>query len=199
VSRINSQKYSFLKLNDFSKNNYSLLPLRHEDIFKIKEWRNNQINILRQNKILTNLDQEIFYEKLVKYSFYNLNPNEILFSFLLNGECIGYGGLVYVDWQMKSAEISFINETKRANQNKIYENDFNNFMSLLFMISFSKLKFNKLTTETFGIRKNTLQFLDKIGFQLKKIEQEKVLINNKKFDSFFHEYLNTFYNNMPNF
>jgi len=193
VDSLKRKKYSFLKFNDYSINNYSLLPLRYEDIFKIKKWRNDQIDILRQNKILSDLDQENFYQGLIKKSFYNSNPNEILFSFLLNDVCIGYGGVVYVDWEKKTAEISFINETKRANQNKIYENDFNTFISLLFPISFSELKFNKLTTETYGIRRNTLQILDKLGFQLKKIEQETILINNNKYDSLFHEYLNKFY------
>ncbi len=177
MNRLKRKKYSFLKFNDYSINNYSLLPLRYEDIFKIKKWRNDQIHILRQNKILNDLDQENFYQQLIKKSFYNLNPNEILFSFLLNDVCIGYGGMVYVDWEKKSAEISFINETKRVNQNKIYQNDFNTFISLLFTISFSELKFNKLTTETYGIRTNTIRILDKLGFQLKKIEQEKILIN----------------------
>jgi hypothetical protein len=193
MSSLKRKKYEFLKFNDHSINNYSLLPLRYEDIFKIKKWRNDQIHILRQNKILSDLDQENFYQELTKKSFYNSNPNEILFSFLLNDVCIGYGGLVYVNWGKKSAEISFINETKRANQNQIYYNDFTTFLSLLFIISFSELKLDKLTTETYGIRTNTLEILDKLGFQLKKIEQEKILINNQKFDSFFHEYLNKFY------
>ncbi len=193
MDSLKRKKYSFLKFNDYSVNNYSLLPLRYEDIFKVKKWRNDQIDILRQNKILSDLDQENFYQGLIEKSFYNSNPNEILFSFLLNDVCIGYGGIVYVDWEKKTAEISFINETKRSIQNQIYENDFNTFISLLFPISFSELKFNKLTTETYGIRTNTIRILDKLGFQLKKIEQEKILINNKKFDSFFHEYLNKFY------
>ncbi len=193
MDSLKRKKYSFLKFNDYSVNNYSLLPLRYEDIFKVKKWRNDQIHILRQNKILSDLDQENFYQGLIEKSFYNSNPNEILFSFLLNDVCIGYGGIVYVDWEKKTAEISFINETKRSIQNQIYENDFNTFISLLFPISFSELKFNKLTTETYGIRRNTLQILDKLGFQLKKIEQGTILINNNKYDSFFHEYLNKFY------
>ena len=88
----------------------------------------------------------------------------------------------------KSAEISFINETKRANLNEIYQNDFIAFISILFRISFSELGFNKLTTETYGIRTNTLQILDQLGFQLKQIKEEKILIDNKLYDSFFHEY-----------
>ena len=187
------EKYSFLKFNNYSFENYTLLPLRYEDISKIKKWRNDQISILRQNKILTDADQENYYQELMKKSFFNPKPNEILFSFLLDGTCIGYGGMVYVDWDKKTAEISFITETKRANLNKIYQNDFTAFTTILFRISFSELLFNKLTTETYGIRTNTLRILDQLGFQLKKIDEKKILINNEMYDSFHHEYLKKFY------
>ena len=182
------EKYSFIEFNDYSFDNYAFLPLRYEDIFKIKKWRNDQISILRQNRILSDVDQENFYQELVKKSFFSSKPNEILFSFLLDDVCIGYGGMMYIDWDKKSAEISFINETKRANLNEIYQNDFIAFISILFRISFSELGFNKLTTETYGIRTNTLQILDQLGFQLKQIKEEKILIDNKLYDSFFHEY-----------
>ena len=187
------EKYSFLKFNDYSFENYTLLPLRYEDISKIKKWRNDQISVLRQNKILTDADQENYYQELMKKSFFNPKPNEILFSFLLDDTCIGYGGMVYVDWDKKTAEISFITETKRANLNEIYQNDFTAFITILFRISFSELLFNKLTTETYGIRTNTLRILDQLGFQLKKIDKKKILINNEMYDSFHHEYLKKFY------
>ena len=187
------EKYSFLKFNDYSFENYTLLPLRYEDISKIKKWRNDQISVLRQNKILTDADQENYYQELMKKSFFNPKPNEILFSFLLDDTCIGYGGMVYVDWDKKTAEISLITETKRANLNEIYQNDFTAFTTILFRISFSELLFNKLTTETYGIRTNTLRILDQLGFQLKKIDEKKILINNEMCDSFHHEYLKKFY------
>ena len=187
------EKYSFLKFNNYSFENYTLLPLRYEDISKIKKWRNDQISILRQNKILTDADQENYYQELMKKSFFNPKPNEILFSFLLDNTCIGYGGMVYADWDKKTAEISFITETKRANLNEIYQNDFTAFTTILFRISFSELLFNKLTTETYGIRTNTLRILDQLGFQLKKIDEKKILINNEMYDSFHHEYLKKFY------
>ena len=187
------EKYSILNSENYSFKNYTLVPLRYDDIFKIKQWRNEQLNILRQNKILTDIEQENYYQELIDKSFFNPNPNEILFSFLLDGKCIGYGGVVYIDWKNKSAEISFINETKRSAETQTYHNDFTTFITILFKITFSELLFNKLTTETYGIRKNTLQILDNLGFQLKKIDEKKILINDKLYNSFHHEYLKKFY------
>jgi len=190
MNNLTKEKYSFLKHKSYSCKNYTIVPLRNEDIFQIKKWRNEQINILRQEKILTDAEQKIFFQKLTENSFYVEKPKEILFSFLYDDICIGYGGLVYIDWNEGTGEISFINETKRSSDNTTYYNDFTNFISLLFEILLSELKFNKLTTETYGIRKNTLKILPEIGFKLKNIKKNSILINNKKYDSFFHEYCN---------
>jgi len=188
MNNLIKEKYSFLKHKSYSHKKYTIIPLRNEDIFHIKKWRNEQINILRQAKIITDAQQKIFFQNLTQNSFYVEKPQEILFSFLYDDVCIGYGGLVYIDWDEGLAEISFINETKRAIDNTLYYDDFTNFISLLFEISFSELKFNKLTTETYGIRKNTLKILPELGFKLKNVKEDCILIGDKKYDSFFHEY-----------
>lgn len=183
-------KYKFLKNRKYSLRNYSIVPLRNDDIVKIKTWRNEQINILRQKDLLSNSQQKEYYHSLIENSFYIIKPSEILFSFLLNDECIGYGGLVHIDWVKKIGEISFINDTTRASNDELYRSDFKNFISLLFGITFSELKFSKVTTETYGIRTNTLRLLDELGFKLNHVIENNIQINNKKYDSFFHEYSN---------
>ena len=183
-------KYKFLKNRKYSLRNYSIVPLRNDDIIKIKTWRNEQINILRQKDLLSNSQQKEYYHSLIENSFYIIKPSEILFSFLLNDECIGYGGLVHIDWVKKIGEISFINNTTRASNDELYRSDFKNFISLLFGITFSELKFSKVTTETYGIRTNTLRLLDELGFKLNHVIENNIQINNKKYNSFFHEYSN---------
>ena len=183
-------KYKFLKNRKYSLGDYSIVPLRNDDILKIKTWRNEQINILRQKDLLSNSQQKEYYHSLIENSFYIIKPSEILFSFLLNDECIGYGGLVHIDWVKKIGEISFINDTTRASNDEMYRSDFKNFISLLFGIAFSELKFSKVTTETYGIRTNTLRLLHKLGFKLNHVNENNIQINNKKYDSFFHEYSN---------
>lgn len=183
-------KYKFLKNRKYLLGNYSIVPLRNDDILKIKTWRNEQINILRQKDLLSDFQQKEYYHSLIENSFYIIKPSEILFSFLLNDECIGYGGLVHIDWMKKIGEMSFINDTIRASNDELYRSDFKNFISLLFGITFSELKFSKVTTETYGIRTNTLRLLDDLGFKLNHVNVNNIQINNKKYDSFFHEYSN---------
>ncbi len=38
---------------------------------------------------------------------------------------IGYGGLVHISWEDKRAEMSFLDQTSRAEDNLIYKNDLN--------------------------------------------------------------------------
>ncbi|MCM8774729.1 MAG: GNAT family N-acetyltransferase, partial [Candidatus Omnitrophica bacterium] len=110
-----NMRYTVLKNNIFKSQEYSLVPLRKEDMLLIKKWRNDQIIILRQRKPLTDEDQINYYNQVVLPSFSQMKPNIILFSYLKKDECIGYGGLVHIDWDNRKAELSFLMNTERAN------------------------------------------------------------------------------------
>ena len=77
-----SKKYPILINNKISFKNYFIIPLRKSDIQKIRIWRNDQINILRQTTTLIPQDQLNYYNKFIKKSFQENKPNIILFSFL---------------------------------------------------------------------------------------------------------------------
>jgi len=117
-------KYPFLDKRRYNYKKYSIVPLRKKDIQLIKKWRNEQIDVLRQKKKLSTEEQTVYYKKLEKQSFYVKNPETILFSLLIDQKCIGYGGFVHVDWNIKRAEISIITMTSRNHELKMYKNDF---------------------------------------------------------------------------
>ena len=48
---------------------YKIRNIIYDDIFKIKKIRNEQIDILRQNNILTDNDQEIWFNEIIKPCF----------------------------------------------------------------------------------------------------------------------------------
>jgi len=194
VVKERKQKYSFLKYQNYTKNRYSISPLRYEDILKIKKWRNEQISILRQKTPLTDNDQEKFFTDVIENTFYELKPDQILFSYFLDKKCIGYGGIVHIDWEKSVAEISFINETERAHVEIDYYNDFTNFIHLIFQIAFCELDLEKLTTETYGIRNVTLKILDELGFRLRDKINDYISIDGKQYDSLFHEYFKKDFN-----
>jgi hypothetical protein len=89
----------FLKNQTYSLDDYTITPLRFQDITLIRKWRNSQIIVLRQKKPLTVKQQLSYFKTVIKKSFNSKKPEVILFSFILNKSCIGYGGFVHIDWE----------------------------------------------------------------------------------------------------
>ena len=57
-------KYSFLKKRKYRLKDYSIVPLRKQDIQLVRKWRNEQIDVLRQKTKLSHIDQNRYYKKL---------------------------------------------------------------------------------------------------------------------------------------
>ena len=170
---------------------YEILPIRKEDILLIKEWRNKQINILRQNKLLTNKEQIKYYKNGIMPNFYKKKPEMILFSYLYKKKCIGYGGLVHIDWINKKVELSFLLDPLRLINKKQYEIEFSIFINFMKKITFEKLKFNKIYTETFDLpeRKKHIEIVEKNGFKFEGRLRQNVYKNGKYIDSLIHSCL----------
>ena len=183
------KKYRCLNKQQYSRNNYSIVPIREKDLLFIKDWRNEQIEFLRQTKPLTEKDQIKYYKNVISKAFDETKPDQILFSFLLNEKCIGYGGFVHIDWNSQSAEVSFLSDTNRVKKDEQYSEDFNNFLKLIFIVAFEEIHFNRLHTETFEIDPLTIKLLENFEFKFNRRLKKHVLINGKYFDSLIHTYL----------
>jgi len=186
-------KYPFLKKRKYRYKKYSIIPLRKKDIQLIKKWRNEQIDVLRQKKKLSTKDQIRYYNKLEKNSFYVKKPETILFSFLLEEKCIGYGGFVHIDWKVKRAEISIIVKSSRNDELKIYKKDFQAFFHIIKDLAFNEIGFNRLTTETYDIRPYVIKLLEKMEFKLEGRMKKHIKINNIYVDSLIHGYLKQYF------
>lgn len=186
--------YKVLKNNKFITGDYSIVPYRDEDKFKIMEWRNKQMDVLRQKNILTIEDQKNYYQGYIAPSFSQDKPKIILFSFLEKNSCIGYGGLTNVDWESKRVELSFMVDDQRASKKEVYEQDFTSFITLMKMVVFDDMLFNRIFTETYDIRPHHISILEKNGFRPEGRMKEHVLIDGNFIDSVIHGYLKSDYN-----
>lgn len=175
-------------------NGYSVRPIQEQDMLFIKEWRNAQMNVLRQSKVLTDEDQLRYYQNVVVQSFTDSYTKIILMSFLQNGELIGYGGLTNIDWSAKRAEISFLLNPIRTLAPETYEADFLQFLDFMRAIAFQELSFNRLFTETYDIRPLHISILEKFGFRLEGRMKQHVHIQGKFVDSLLHGYLKEYGN-----
>ncbi|HEV8051128.1 MAG TPA: GNAT family N-acetyltransferase [Parachlamydiaceae bacterium] len=178
--------YACLHQQEFEDLPYRMEPLRHEDIFLIKQWRNEQMDILRQNVLLTDAMQKSYFENVIKPSFTKSQPEQILFSFFKNALLIGYGGMVHIDWKAKEGEVSFLVDTEREKNSTDYRSDFSSFLKLIKSVAFKDLQFKRLFAITYDIRPLHLSILENSGFIEEKRLKNEMTINEKLVDVLIH-------------
>ena len=181
--------YKALNRQVFSKGEYSIIPIRMEDRFSIMKWRNEQIYHLRQDKRLTEEDQDNYFRSIIANTFKQQKPNQILFSFLENGLCIGYGGLVHINWIDKNAEISFIMETSQEEIK--FETNWSVFLSLIEKVAFKELFFHKIYVYAFDLRPHLYLALEKSNFFKDAVLKEHCYFNGKFIDVVIHSKIYT--------
>ena len=179
-------KYLCLPFDSYSFEQYSLVTIREEDLLIIKDWRNKQIDVLRQKAPLTDEDQMVYYHQVIKPSFTQESPSLILFSYLLKNQCIGYGGLTNIDWEVPRAEISFLMNPERINDTSLYQKEFTVFLKLLKKAAFEDLGMNRLFTETYDIRPTHIATLELNGFKREGRMKNHVMAQGRLVDSLIH-------------
>lgn len=169
--------YKAFSTQVFSKDGYSIVPLRMKDRFNIMKWRNEQIYHLRQSKPLTKVDQNRYFKSVVQKLFNEEQPNQILFSYLKGDVCVGYGGLVHINWNDKNAEISFIMDTNLEMQ--YFQFHWITFLKLIEQLAFNELKLHKIYTYAFDLRPHLYAVLEKAGFIRESVLKEHCLYQNE--------------------
>lgn len=180
--------YKCLNQQDFTSGEYKLVPIRHEDRYDIMQWRNEQIYHLRQSEPLTEEKQDWYFENVVANLFDQEQPDQILFSFLKGEECIGYGGLVHINWIDQNAEISFIMST--GMEEKGFKGLWSVFLKLLEEMAFNLLKFHKLYVYAFDLRPRLYEALESNGYFLDARLKEHCCFKGEFKDVVIHAKLN---------
>ena len=158
--------YKILKKKIICSNNFKLKSLRSQDRYKIMRWRNEQMYHLRQTKKLTKKDQDLYFKDTIYKQFSQDKPEQILFSFLENDICIGYGGLVHINWKNKTAEISFLIDTNK--EKVFYKKYWKNFLTMIESVAFKTIKLDEIYTYAYDLRKHLYPVFEKSGFVFKK-------------------------------
>lgn len=177
-------KYKCLVQQRFKNGEFELIPIRMEDRFQIMKWRNEQMYHLRQNEILTEEKQTVYFEKIVSKLFELEKPDQILFSFLKNNELIGYGGLVHINWIDKNSEISFLMNTELEKEHFNYY--FIEYLKLLDQIAFEELGLHKIYTYAFDLRPHLYSIFENAGFLKEATLKEHCLFQGKYLDVIIH-------------
>lgn len=182
-------KYSSLNKQIFEYQGYKIIPIRSDDRYQIMQWRNEQLYHLRQNKPLKKDEQDNYFEKVVNQLFLEESPKQILFSYLCDNICIGYGGLVHINWIDKNAEISFLMDTKLEESS--FSLHWSNFLKMLEIVAFEELKFHKLFVYAFDLRPHLYTVLESNNYYLEAILKEHCFYNGNFINVIIHSKLNT--------
>lgn len=176
--------YKCLSQQEFSDGEYKIVPIRFEDRMDIMKWRNEQMYHLRQAESLTIESQEKYFNTVICALFDQEQPNQLLFSFLKNDVCIGYGGLVHINWVDKNAEISFIMDTSLEKNS--FEHLWLVFLGLVEKVGFQELKFHKIFTYAFDLRPSLYLALEYAGFNKEVTLKDHCLFEDKFIDVIIH-------------
>ncbi|MDO9551544.1 GNAT family N-acetyltransferase [Rhodonellum sp.] len=180
--------YKALSRQVFSMGKFTLVPLRYGDRYDIMKWRNKQIYHLRQNKLLSEKEQDNYFKEVVSKLFVQVQPNQILFSYLEGDTCIGYGGLVHINWVDRNAELSFIMDTSL--EEKHFEFHWINFIKLIEKVAFEDLDLHKIFTYAFDLRPKLYVALEKANFKDEARLGEHCLFEGRYIDVLIHSKTN---------
>lgn len=181
--------YKILNKQVFTKGNYKIVPIRYEDRLVIMKWRNEQLFHLRQLKPLVLEDQENYFTNIIPELFEQNNPNQLLFSYLEDDVCIGYGGLVHINWVDKNAEISFIMNTELEKEN--FHFHWKTYLGLIEQLAFGELYMHKIFTYAFDLRPHLYEVLQGCEYKREATLNEHCLFNGEYKDVVIHSKINS--------
>jgi hypothetical protein len=181
-------KYIALKKQVVVLGKYSIVPIRLEDRYLIMEWRNQQMYHLRQEKPLTNEMQEEYFANVISEIFKQEQPEQILFSYMKDFECIGYGGLVHINWIDKNAELSFIMKTELEEFE--FELHWKKFLIMINEIAINDLCLIKTYTYAYDLRPKLYDVLEDSSYILEARLRKHKNIENNFVDVLIHSRIN---------
>lgn len=178
------RNYKCLSVSKLESNGFHIESLRDGDKYEIMDIRNQQIYHLRQNEPLTKEKQEHYFATVVAGLFEQEKPSQLLFSFFENGNFIGYGGLVHINWVDKNAEISFVMKTELEKDS--FAKYWSNYLKLIEKLAFEELNFHKIFTYAFDLRPHLYSVLESCGFKEEARLKEHCLFDGQFLDVVYH-------------
>ena len=164
----------------------SVRSVQPQDIEPIREWRNAQLDVLRQSRPISPDEQVLYYAENVWPEMDKPQPANILLAIEEEGRLIGYGGLVHVSWEHRRAEISFLQPPGFADTPDRFRHYFGGFLRLMEEIAFGDLGFRRLHAETYAFRELHIAVFEEAGFRREGALRDHVLIDGKPVTSQLH-------------
>ncbi|VVN09619.1 hypothetical protein PS662_03782 [Pseudomonas fluorescens] len=156
------------------------------DIEAIRQWRNAQMDVLRQTAPISPEQQARYFAEHVWPQVDSPEPSQVLVALERAGALIGYGGLVHISWPNRRAEISFLLTPDLEQNTDELIALFSRFLDLMKRLAFDDLGLRRLCTETFAHRSRHIATLEASGFSCEGRLREHVLVDGEPTDAFAH-------------
>jgi RimJ/RimL family protein N-acetyltransferase len=156
------------------------------DIEAIRQWRNAQLDVLRQSAPISRADQIAYYARSIWPDKSVCRPRNLLLTYLLEDRPIGYGGLVHLNWEHRRGELSFLLDPEIETDLDRRTRLWSAFIALIKEFAFVDIGLNRISTETYAFRARHIETLEDGGFKPEGRLREQVWIDGEPVDSLVH-------------
>ena len=160
-------------------------PIRWSDRESIREWRNQQIDVLRQQDPISTEQQDQYFSQILEPLMGMTHPSQFLFGIELDAQLIGYGGLTNIDWDAQRAELSFLADTKIL-KTPAYKEIMTIFIKIISELAKNRFGLNQIFTETYTQRVDHIEILELAGFEHQTFLADRAVINCESVGSQIH-------------
>ena len=168
------------------RDGYRFDLLARADIETLRGFRNAQMEVLRQARVITPEGQQQWFATHVEPAHAADEPPHFLIGIHCDGAFIGYGGLTNINWEARRAEVSFLVDPERAAEPDVYRHDMAAFLGFLADWSFGILDLHRLFAETYVFRDFHISLLEEAGYRLEGRLREHVMTPDGLGDSLVH-------------
>jgi len=165
---------------------FHLTAVQNAHIEPIRNWRNRQMDVLRQTRPISESEQADYYATHIWPTMDHACPANVLVTYFRDGMAVGYGGLVHVAWEHLRAEISFILDPDAFGDEVAYAALFMPYLGLIQRLAFDELRLERLWTETYAFRREHIRCLELAGLKPEGILRNHVRVNGQAVDSLLH-------------
>jgi hypothetical protein len=153
-------EYKIIDYSNLTFSYFSFKPIDHNQIFEIRDWRNKKLYYLRQKQILTKAKQLKYFQDYIFNESIKKYPKDILFSFYMDDDFIGYGGMTHIEWDKGLFEISYLLNPHLDLSDEDNGLAFNSFMEIIKKVCTEQLELSICYTVTYTSRVNQIRILD---------------------------------------
>jgi RimJ/RimL family protein N-acetyltransferase len=165
---------------------YRFRQLEERDIESLRDWRNLQQAVLRQQEPISAEHQLNWFLTSVVPTYTAASPRQLLVAVEEQGQLVAYGGLTNIEWTSRRAEVSFLCANDRAVDARRYAETFSAFLTWLKRFTFAELGFNRMFTETWSTRTEHLAILESCGWRLEGRMRQHVYKEGQFDDALLH-------------